>query len=495
MSISIIKKTNNGNPGEYRYQSSKKPSDDWLLHSDVFFACSNSVPGVINLQSLLIELCEKYHFSPLQVPASAEIITINHENWIKQMSDLGIIQDSTLQHVCLPGTHDSATANLRDELADSAAEDLKKLLDDTLPMIRDIIKTAAVFSGFLLGLFLFYFWLIQNRITAAIYTSINNLAKATTTSIDKQLKDGIRSLDLRLYYNKRENKFYSLHSLIGEEYHGILDKIVNFLDTHPGEIVYLWFRIYSHTEHDKAVWDDDSVITKFGDLLYEKLKDYAINRLELPTGKDPFTMKYNMFVNDKNKKARVIIQFSKLGNNDPIEVKGNGNLICFQPSEWNLINKSSSDYAEKPDVPKNSTMTKDQVVKYQRKWYEEESVFAQNNNRPFMTWFTRPPSAADSTNIGYCEAKKALLDKLPPGISNLANKAWAVTDPQYRSLLDLAKPLNAGLAESLDTIIPIKREEPEKCVLSGIYVDFYESTDVVDLAITRSAIQFDFAHK
>jgi hypothetical protein len=467
----------------YRYLTEDKPIPDWTLSAPEFRLPDASTPGMSSLQVTLDATCAKANLKPIAVPPGAGVVPINYERWMSQMADSGLLENGWLQYLCLPGTHDSATSNLQLKLTDAADQTLIKLTDDTLDTVRAIVGAFAAIPPWLFTIpAAIYLDHVVGAIKDTIFHTIFNLAQATGNGIDRQLKDGVRAFDLRVYFNRDEKKFYSVHSLEGENYETILDKVSVFLASHPGEIVYLWFRAVPHP----GGFDGDDVLANFGKIVYDKLGKYALHRSELHSGLSPFKMRYKELVGSAHGCARTVIQFDKLGLDDKYEIKGPGHEVCFKPSELDLLTKASADYPEKPDVV--DMLTKEQVIKYQIKWYEQAKQGGKTN-RPFMTWLTIPTSNAAATDIGYCDAKRTAAHLAPWPISKIIDSEWHVHDRGWRTLRDIAEPLDKDLAESIHEIIPLTQDRSRTCILSGIHLDFYEITNLVNLAIARSCIQ------
>jgi hypothetical protein len=133
----------------YRYLSEDKPIPDWILSAPEFHLPEASAPGMSNLQATLDATCAKANLKPIPVPPSAGVLPINYERWMSQMADAGVLENSWLQYLCLPGTHDSATSNLQLKLTDAADPELTKLIDDTLGTVRTIVDAfvAVHISG------------------------------------------------------------------------------------------------------------------------------------------------------------------------------------------------------------------------------------------------------------------------------------------------------------------------------------------------------------
>jgi len=98
--------------------------------------------------------------------------------------------------------------------------------------------------------------------------SVRDLATSTHSDIGQQLDDGIRWLDVRVYFNHADpsNPFYTYHGLVGVPIEPILSEVANFItDTAPGgEIICLSLSHY---------WDDNTPDNSFTSDQLNQLSD------------------------------------------------------------------------------------------------------------------------------------------------------------------------------------------------------------------------------
>ena len=92
----------------------------------------------------------------------------------------------------------------------------------------------------------------------AVEQCVRDLATTTRSNIGQQLNDGIRCLDLRVYYYHADagNPFYTYHGLVGVPIAPILSAVAYFItDVAPaGEIIVLSMSNY---------WDDNTPNNQF----------------------------------------------------------------------------------------------------------------------------------------------------------------------------------------------------------------------------------------
>lgn len=116
------------------------------------------------------------------------------------------IKDKTLAQLCLPGTHDSGTYQLFDELAPDAEDVIKELWN------------KARLGG-----------------ATGVGDYIKSMAVTQTKSVYDQLQAGIRYIDLRVCYIN--GQFYTCHSLRGNPLSTLMQDVKRFLDENPKEVV------------------------------------------------------------------------------------------------------------------------------------------------------------------------------------------------------------------------------------------------------------------
>ena len=132
--------------------------------------------------------------------------------------EAGVFNTLHLLDLSLPGTHDTLSYDLSTRVSDAGTEDMYKLAE------------------------------VLHTYTKAIPDSIEDFIRqqATTQDLDitQQLDNGIRFLDLRIMYEYSDSAtadWYSLHMMqtISPAMF-YLNKIRNWMDAHPQEIVVIW---------------------------------------------------------------------------------------------------------------------------------------------------------------------------------------------------------------------------------------------------------------
>ena len=174
-----------------------------------------------------------------------DAITPPNQSWMTDLANSTPgFADFKLSQICFPGTHDTGTYSLASTLTADPPLGTYKTIMDTINNIDAILDKITGLSLFIDSLD----WVIPN-----VVGCIRDLATSTHSDIVQQLDDGIRSLDLRVYYNHADpgNPFYTFHGLVGVPIAPILSAVAHFItDVAPdGEIIYLQMGGY---------WDDNA---------------------------------------------------------------------------------------------------------------------------------------------------------------------------------------------------------------------------------------------
>jgi hypothetical protein len=152
-------------------------------------------------------------------------------------------RDLTLSQICWPATHDTGTYSLGSTFTTNPAGWVKAITD-TIQKVTAAIDVIPLISKLIDPL---------DWVQSGIMDNTRAIATATHSDIRQQLNDGIRYLDLRIYYNHNDpiSPFYTYHGLTGVRIETILDEVAHFISVvaPAGEIVYLTMSEY---------WDDNT---------------------------------------------------------------------------------------------------------------------------------------------------------------------------------------------------------------------------------------------
>ncbi|CAK1586803.1 unnamed protein product [Parnassius mnemosyne] len=143
---------------------------------------------------------------------SAQNVTL--ENWMRELPEQ--LKNLPLIYLAIPGSHDSMTYGIT--RSSGIAPDAEPIVKKLYPLFRGTI--------------------LRWTITQAVDTP-------------QQLLIGIRYFDLRLATKTGDAKFYFTHGLYADEITEALHQVMNFVDSHPGEVVILDFQhFYGFTLDD-----------------------------------------------------------------------------------------------------------------------------------------------------------------------------------------------------------------------------------------------------
>lgn len=147
------------------------------------------------------------------------------------MADLrDLLEDRCLRELCIPGTHNSITSSLTKDVGPYPK-----------PAILKKWKWLAPFA---------LPWAICER-----------------GDVTAQLHSGVRYLDLRMAWDPVTEKLRFVHTFLGEEVAPVLQKIKDFVDEHPLELVFVSFEGFSDFTPDHHASLKAMIERTFGDRL------------------------------------------------------------------------------------------------------------------------------------------------------------------------------------------------------------------------------------
>lgn len=159
------------------------------------------------------------------------------------------IQSRLLKNVHLPGTHDSGAYGLTTTLP-KTTDDGNGIKYDNIQFLWGLKTDAAFFNGNIP-----FSKLVANGFKISEDSPINigqpamdfviekvalSISKTGDRNVLRQLEDGIRWFDLRIYLDK-DGEFYMQHGLRGPLYTDILKQVKVFIDSYPSaqELIFL----------------------------------------------------------------------------------------------------------------------------------------------------------------------------------------------------------------------------------------------------------------
>ncbi|HEV7571374.1 MAG TPA: hypothetical protein VGQ21_07720, partial [Thermoanaerobaculia bacterium] len=384
---------------------------------------------------------------------------MDYKNWM--LNDIKI-HDKKLANICLPMTHDSGTFDLSHEMAPDPAEWIVEL-EDALKEITKDLKEAGILPYVADPLA----WLLKEAIGA-----MKGLTTATKENVATQLEMGMRGFDFRIY--NKGGIYYIYHGLQSTStFDSMLDDIANFLTSTTGEIVYV------NLSHYLEFKDDD--YATFGAAVKTKIGDWAYGR-DAAGSNDPFTATYDEIIGQGGtKKSRVILTTSNSLGDDVTFWPRN---YC-PPDDKRPQDVLAGVYTNTSDL---HHMITTQAAQFQS---------AVDSGLPFVNYLTLTPSTEQYVNIIVSSlygaiytlaAEVAIVDPIAgaalAAVATALLVDYEITGYSWRTLEQLSQHVDRELTEIVhDYFIPITGPYNQ---ISMIFCDFWETTEVVDLAISLS---------
>lgn len=166
--------------------------------------------------------------------------SINLTNWMKER----VGNDKCLRQICLPGTHDSGTCPLSTDLAPQLY-DLEKFRPvyekpesvEAIDAVRNILE-KKLSNDAILDIVMCAVKPLLPRMGPEIMRRLFTAwSQATELTIEEQLVNGIRYLDLRVC--AYEDALYTFHGFLGPKVNDILQQIKTWVQNVQGEIVFI----------------------------------------------------------------------------------------------------------------------------------------------------------------------------------------------------------------------------------------------------------------
>jgi hypothetical protein len=344
-------------------------------------------------------------------------------NWMSNLDD--IIHDMPLNSICLPGTHDSATANLQECWTHERQED---------------------------GGASFIHW-VENNLGISgspAWKALLGVARATGLDISKQLKAGVRAFDFRVWPVKERTGeiegFYGVHRFLGENYNTIANQLCDFLENNKGEVVYARFRFLD--ENHLVTGEDCKTFLKW---LTGQLAPFLVRRDE----GNPFKTSYGALVDD-GRRSRIIIHFYDEDFRHTDFTNFPARDLFFTTEEIGLHGDTNGN---------GDTVAS--MIEQQRRYLMEAKKQAES----LALWLTTSPPSAECIQA-VRQAYKQEFDPL-----HFFHKGGYSS--QY--LRDFVKPFNTAIEDVL------QKFSGER--ISAIFVDWIEDSNAVALAMQRTLLQ------
>ncbi|HEY0074043.1 MAG TPA: phosphatidylinositol-specific phospholipase C domain-containing protein [Abditibacteriaceae bacterium] len=388
------------------------------------------------------------------------------------MADNKGIHSRKLKQICLPASHDSGTYNLSDTLTTNPSPELANIVNEG-KRIADQIE-ALPGSGLL----------IPNPAqwaTTQIISAIKKISQATSRTIADQLNGGIRCLDLRIFYNKEDQQFYTYHGLRGSPMKEILQDIRSFLASTKGEIVYVTMGHWQDfsQDQDKA----------FADLVKAQLGEYAYMRQGDTDNytNNPFEQTYEQIISQSGKKRSTVILVNDRSS-DPI----------FWPRDFSPPFKESDNVIAGGYT---DTSDREEMIAKQSSKFEatKRPIKVPERARPFALYMTLTPQEDEAIKIVVSSFASTVSEFPTPSILGPVNpmalalraiagllevyKSQLPWTQSWASLHQLSEIANKELENTLSKLQPLDTTDNR---ISFLYLDYYEDTRAIDIAIQYS---------
>ncbi len=376
--------------------------------------------------------------------------------------------DLKLSQICFPGTHDTGTYSLGSTFTTNPSLGPYKTIIDTINNISATIDKIPSISLFIDPL---------DWVRKGVVGCTRDLATSTHSDIVQQLDDGIRCLDLRVYFNHEDpgNPFYTYHGLVGVPIAPILSAVAHFItDVAPaGEIIYLQMINYWDDNTPNHGFNDDQ-LSQLSDLIWSYFPDKS--KLFGPgdgpdNGSDLPNYSYSTITGSNGGKCSKVM----LIMDSPLQTD--------QSKIWSTAQfsaKFSGSYANTED---RSQMISDQ---------QRKSVLAKANSLAFdLTLILTPTNTDPITKLIEKSLYPAVLvldgwvalvsfvpinpvgDAIVTALLVLASVwgGWAVP---YTSLRDLSSQIFSSASPTVSALYQGYFQGAEYAAPSIIWMDFYE---------------------
>ena len=390
---------------------------------------------------------------------------MDYSNW---MGSTTAIHGLPLGNICLPASHDSGTCGLTTQLTQDLDADEQKIVT----LLQAIAAKIQAIPGVTPYIPDAYAWVYD-----AVILTIRNLLTANATSVSQQLADGIRCLDLRIYFDSASQQFYTYHTLVGTPLTQILGEIAAFLGSTKAEIVYVTFGHFRGFElNTPTFFAMNAAITQaLGEYAYPQLIDPNTEQISNPV----FQQTYEEIVSYGTAGSKAVLVNAGYATESPVETfwpttysppddEGNGGVVA-------------GDYANSSSL---AAMISDQQDQYKNR-----------GSLPFALYMLLTPQDTDVTGVvartlatALCRQVDRISSEAPAVGAALQAIAASLTmqAPEWTTLQQLSLDVDTNIGANISQVVGTL---PSPNPLSLIYVDFHDVTNIVDLAIQYSTGQ------
>lgn len=395
---------------------------------------------------------------------------MNYSTWMAQLYNVNTgAQNTLLQNICFPATHDSGTYALQNELTDDNEPTMGAIVNfvdqvvtklQEVPFINIAIADPAI-------------WVCDT-----IYDATRGIAQATTQTVAEQLNAGIRSLDFRIKYNSSDGNYYTYHGLLGSNMTEILGDIQAFLQSTTGEIVVV------NVSHFLD-FTDDAQYVGFTNLLQNYLGNNALQCQMDEAGNvinNFFNQTYSQVTTQNNNgQSTVIIAFQADGYTPPVTATS-----IFWPAEY--CSPEVGGYGGPLTGWYSNTDDFSDLVSTQQQIQQGAGT------TPFALYMTLTAQPSDAVAIiagalalplAAIAIDYSALPGLPEAIASISEFLAVVEiSLPWTTLEQLSAPVQSQLYPLVVNNFIAKGSTSN--TIAYLYCDFYENTSLVDLCIAMN---------
>lgn len=386
---------------------------------------------------------------------------MDYMNW---MYDTVAIHDTQLRHICLPTSHDSGTSNLSLNLAFPLDDDEKEMMG-LMEMVAGKISAISEITRYIPD--------PTSWVAEVAMPLVKGLMTTMSRTVAQQLADGIRCLDLRIYGDDTNENFYTYHTLIGSPMDDVLGQIEYFLSQTKGEILYVTLSHYRSKSGE---------FNNFRSQVEQCLSAYAYKVVGAGSN-SPLFQTYNEMVSAQTPGSKVILVDSQTSD------YADGSI--FWPIDYSPADSENSS----PLFAGTYSNTSDQQAMIDDQ-YSKFRANALGKNLPFALFMLLTPQDDDVAAIlanalaQRIEFEAAIIAQSDPVTAGQLLQVVSAVLQKYMhgmwwdSIAQLCAPLNSQLTNVIQNqfLAGWRLKNP----LSWVYVDFYETTDIVAQAINYS---------
>jgi hypothetical protein len=390
---------------------------------------------------------------------------MDYSNW---MGLTTAIHGLALANICLPASHDSGTYGLTTQLTQDLDADEQKIVT----LLQGIAAEIQAIPGVTPYIPDAYAWVYD-----AVVLTIRNLLTANATSVSQQLADGIRCLDLRIYFDSASQQFYAYHTLVGTPLTQILGEIATFLGSAKAEIVYVTFGHFRGFElNTPTFYAMNYAITQaLGAYAYPQLIDPNTEQISNPV----FQQTYEQIVSYGTAGSKAVLVNAGYATESAVKT--------FWPSTYSPPDDEghggvvAGDYANSSSL---AAMISDQKEQYKNR-----------GSQPFALYMLLTPQDTDVIGVVARTLATALyrqVDRISSEAPTVGAALQAIAAslptraPEWTTLQQLGLDVDTNIGSNISQVVGTL---PSLNPLSMIYADFYEVTNLVDLAIQYSTGQ------